>query len=180
MNNRTLIINGSPRPSGDSSFLINELKKYLDGEVVEISAYRSDITPCLDCRKCQKTGKCVLHDDVNQIIEEHFDNVVLATPVYYGTVPGPVLSLMSRFQIYRSPLHTYPNETKKGGLILVAGGTGNADKAEPHMNILFKMLHAQGHFEHRVTSLNTDEIPAKEDQIAIASIPELAKWLNSH
>lgn len=178
MNKRTLIINGSPRPSGDSAFLINELKKQLDGDIVEISAYRSAITPCLDCRKCQETGCCILHDDMNQIIEEHFDNIVLASPVYYGTLPGPVLSLMSRFQVYRSPLHTYPRKDKKGGLILVAGGTGNAKKAEHHINVLFKMLRAKGHFDHQATSLNTDELPACEDKSAVEQIKDLAAWLN--
>ena len=43
MAKRTLIINGSPRPHGNTVTLINEMKKTLEGEVVEISAFRNRI-----------------------------------------------------------------------------------------------------------------------------------------
>jgi len=106
MSKKTLIINGSPRPHGDTATLIAELKKHLIGEVVEISAYRSNIAPCVDCRGCWKTAKCVVKDDMSLIYNDDFDNVVLASPVYYMTLPGPVLSLMSRFQPRRRLLVT--------------------------------------------------------------------------
>ena len=49
---KTLILNGSPRPNGNTVALINELKKHLEGEVIELSAFRSNIAPCVDCRGC--------------------------------------------------------------------------------------------------------------------------------
>ena len=54
---KTLIINGSPRPKGDTAALIAELKRNLKGEVVELSAFRSKIAPCVDCRSCWKTAR---------------------------------------------------------------------------------------------------------------------------
>ena len=43
MAKRTLIINGSPRPHGNTAALISEMKKTLEGEVIEISAFRNKI-----------------------------------------------------------------------------------------------------------------------------------------
>ena len=78
---KTLIINGSPRPDGNTVSLIRELKKHLEGEVVEVSAFYSNIAPCVDCRGCWQTAKCVVDDGMQVIYEDDFDNVVVASPV---------------------------------------------------------------------------------------------------
>ncbi len=179
---KTLIVNGSPRPHGDTATLIAELKKYLTGEVVEISAYRSNIRPCVDCRQCQKTNMCVIRDDMDLIYADDYDAVVIAYPVYYATAPGPIWSLLSRFQCYHEYLKTSkfpPVREKRAGLILVAGGSGNEMKATPAAYISCKMMNAHGLDEHRVVSVNTDEVPAKEDQVALAQMKELAAWLET-
>ena len=182
MPKKTLIINGSPRVNGDNAFLINELKKHLEGEVTELSAFRSDIAPCIDCRGCWDTAKCVVEDEMRIIYDDDFDNVVLASPVYFMTLPGQVLSLMSRFQpqhvaqfFLKKPLDIKP---KRGGLILTAGGNGNAKGAAHHIRVFFKLMNAKGYEEHYVTSLNTDNIPASCDEKAIKDVRMLAKWLN--
>jgi len=45
---KTLIINGSPRKNGDSMTLINEMRKYLEGEVKIINTYYDNISGCID------------------------------------------------------------------------------------------------------------------------------------
>ena len=47
MSNKTLIINGSPRPEGNTAWLIGVLREHLEGEIMEISAFRSGIAPCV-------------------------------------------------------------------------------------------------------------------------------------
>ena len=179
---KTLIINGSPRPTGDTATLIAELKKHLTGEVVEISAFRSNIRPCMDCRQCKQDNMCVMRDDMDLIYKDDFDAVVIAYPVYYATAPGPVWSLLSRFQCYHEYLKTSkfpPVREKKAGLILVAGGSGNEMKATPAAYISCKMMNAHGLDEHMVISSKTDEVPAREDVKALSQIKELAVWLES-
>lgn len=182
MARKTLIINGSPRPKGNTAFLISELRKHLEGEVIEISAFRSGIAPCVDCRGCWETAKCVVKDGMQVIYGDDFDNVVVASPVYYSTLPGQVLSLMSRLQPWhaamffiKKPLQLRP---KKSAAILTAGGKGNQENARHHLSALFRMLGAEGFREHTVCSPNTDTVPAWEDPEAIAAVAELAKWLN--
>lgn len=179
---RTLIINGSPRPEGNTAALIAELKKHLRGEVLELSAFRSDIAPCVDCRGCWETARCVVRDDMQLIYGDDFDNVVLASPVYFGTLPGKALSLLSRFQ----PWHVakfFLNDPlvlreKKAAAILTAGGKGNAAMAHHHIRAMMRMLNASGWEDHIVVSPNTDTVPADEDMEAVAGVRAIASWLN--
>ena len=179
---KTLIINGSPRRDGNTAFLIQHLKQQLQGDVVELSAFYSNIAPCVDCRNCWKTAKCVVCDEMQVIYDDDFDNVVVASPVYYGTLPGSVLSLMSRLQPWHAavfflnkPLAQRP---KKAAAILTAGGKGNEERAQHHLRALFKMLNARGFEDHMACSANTDTIPAQDDPAAMAQVDELARWLN--
>lgn len=181
MSKKTLIINGSPRIHGDTVTLINELKKHLKGEVIEVSAYRSNISPCLDCRQCTEDNICRVKDDMSIIYNDDFDNIVLASPVYYATLPGPVLSLLSRFQNQHSlivrgePRNLRP---KKSGLILTAGGAkNNYEHAMHHVWVLFKMTNAKGFDEHIVKSVKTDDLPAAQDTQALEDCRRLAEWL---
>lgn len=179
---KTIIINGSPRVNGNTAYLIAELKKHLEGEVIEISAFRSGIAPCVDCRACWTTAKCVVEDDMQIIYDDDFDNIVIASPVYYSTLPGSVLSLMSRLQPWhaatffiKEPLKQRP---KKSAAILTAGGKGNEANAQHHLSAFFKQVNATGFRDHIVCSRKTDTIPSWEDKEAVAKVAELAKWLN--
>lgn len=179
---RTLIINGSPRPEGNTAALIAEMKKHLHGEVLEISAFRSKVAPCVDCRGCWTTAKCVVHDDMQLIYSDDFDRVVLASPVYFGTLPGKVLSLMSRFQPWHAakfflnkPLDL---KEKKAAVILTAGGKGNQAMTHHHIRAMMRMMNAVGWEEHTVVSPNTDTVPAGEDAEALEGVRALASWLN--
>ena len=180
---KTLLINGSPRPNGNTAALIRELKAHLEGELIEISAFYDRIAPCTDCRGCWKTARCVVRDGMDAIYGDDFDNVVIASPVYYGTLPGSVLSLMSRMQPWHVATHflnkPLPQRPKKAAAILTAGGKGNAEKAHMHLNAFFRMLNARGFREHTACSASTDTIPADRDEGAIDQVIEIARWLNS-
>ena len=179
---KILIVNGSPRPKGDTAALLEELKSGLRGEVVELSAFRSRISPCVDCRSCRKTARCVIRDDMDIVYADDFDAVVLAAPVWYMSLPGPVLSLMSRFQPQHSaqfflgqPMAIRP---KKAALILTAGGAkDNWQGAMHHVRVFFKMLNATGWEEHSAMSVRTDYIPAADDEKALSDARALAAWL---
>lgn len=183
MGKKTLIINGSPRRKGNTAALIQELKAHLDGEVVEISSFYSNIAPCVDCRGCWETARCVVYDEMQIIYDDDFDNVVVASPVYYGTLPGSVLSLMSRLQPWhaatffiKEPLQLRP---KKSAAILTAGGKGNEERSHHHLRALFRMLNARGFEKHIAYSVKTDTIPASADEVSKADVREIAAWLNS-
>lgn len=182
MGKRTLIVNGSPRPHDNTVALIEEMKKTLEGEVIEISAFRSNIAPCVDCRGCVKTARCVVRDEMDTIYADDYDNVVIATPVYFGTMPGAMMSLLSRFQPQHAamffldiPRNIRP---KKAGLILTAGSRKNEDRAMPHVRCMLNMFNARGYEGYEVISNNTDEVPADQDEAAMAAARRLGEYLN--
>lgn len=182
MPKKTLILNGSPRVEGNTAALIAELKRHLQGEVIELSAFRSNIAPCVDCRSCWETAKCAVQDEMQVIYDDDFDNFVIASPVYYSTLPGSVLSVMSRLQPWHAakfflnqPMQLRP---KKSAAILTAGGKENQANAMHHLSAFFRMTGAEGFREHIVCSPHTDTIPAWEDKKALEEIAALAQWLN--
>jgi len=180
---KTLIINGSPRKNGNTAFLINELKKHLKGEIIELSAYRANIKPCDDCRYCHKQTKCSKKDDMQIIYNDDFENVIIATPLYLSTFPGPLKNIADRMQVYSSSkrfLKVDMNlKQKKGALILVGGGCGHHNKAIDLATYMFKKLNTEFHKDKDiVSSLKTDTISADKDNEALEKVKEIAISLN--
>ena len=180
---KTLLINGSPRPDGNTVALIRELKAHLEGEIIEISAFYDHIAPCIDCRGCWETARCVVHDGMDVIYGDDFDNVVIASPVYFGTMPGAVLSLLSRMQPWHVATHflkePLKQRPKKAAALVTAGGKGNVKREAMHMGAFFRMLNARGYEDHFALSANTDTFPADRDEEALAQVRSIARWLNS-
>ena len=88
MSKRIVIISTSPRRNSNSEALANAFAKGAaeSGNDIEVISLRGkDMRFCLGCFACQKTGKCVIKDDMNEIVPkmEHADVLVFATPIYY-------------------------------------------------------------------------------------------------
>lgn len=179
---KTLIINGSPRKNGDTVALLTELRKYLQGEITEISAYRNNINPCVDCRYCWTEGKCVIKDDMEVIYAGDYDNVVIASPIYFSGLPGPLVSLASRLQVYYAAKR-FANKKievspKKGAIILVGGGNGGPDHAIEIAKWMLKKLGAAYDEDLVVSSLNTDQVLASQDPKALEMVIKVSNNLS--
>jgi multimeric flavodoxin WrbA len=180
---RTLIINGSPRPNGDITSLLGVAKQELTGEIVEISAYRNKISPCVDCRACHKKIGCQIIDDMQIILDNNFDNVIIASPVHMGTLTPPMLSILSRFQanyvakrFLNSPIEPHP---KKAVIILVGGGDGEPHEALRQSKFLARSLGGTFTDKTIITSLKTDFTAAIEDAVAVHNLKEAIRKLNA-
>ena len=98
---KVLIINGSPRLNGNSSTLINEMKKIFIQEGVEVDEYQignKSIRGCMACGYCYEHIECVFKDDINDLAKrfESADGLVITSPVYYGSANGSLISLLDR------------------------------------------------------------------------------------
>ncbi len=181
---QTLILNGSPRKNGDTSALISHLRKYLTGEIIEISAYYDNISPCIDCRRCKESGICVIPDkmqDIYKIIETS-DNIIIASPLYFSELTGRLLDVASRLQTYYYGMQKnggHPvKKPKRGAVILVGGGEGDPQIAyATAVRILHYMKVKEIH--PLICSHRTDEIPAAEDAAVLAKIAGLAEFLTA-
>ena len=168
---KTLIINGSPRPDGNTAKLLEIAKENLVGEIVELSAYYGNFAPCNDCRDCHKKIGCQIKDDFNIITDDDYDNIIIASPIYMGTLTPPMHAIISRFQanfvakhFLNSPIKYRP---KRAIVILVGGGNGNGDEAIRLSKFFCATLNAVLDGGSIVTSLNTDTVPAVEDADAV-------------
>lgn len=185
---KTLIINGSPRKNGDTAALIAALREELDGEVAEISAYRDKISPCVDCRYCYEHAACAIRDDMQAVYDDDYDNVVIASPVYYGILTGPMMSLASRLQIHHSAKHMRGEpitlRRKRGAVMLTGGGKGNPEGAFRLARVMLRILNAEYDETQTdgnvATSFNTDELAARDDAAAVAAARAIARRLNAN
>ncbi len=120
---KVLILFGSPHENGYTSLLLNHFLKFLPPyNITKINAYKEMISPCIDCGKCKKTGKCIFKD-MNKI-NEHInisDFIIIASPVYNAAFPAPLKSIFDRFQPYYYSRHKNKIKKKKIVLLLTQG-----------------------------------------------------------
>ena len=98
---KVLLLNGSPRVNGNTALSLEEMVKVFTEEGIEtevIQVGNKDIRGCLACGGCYETGKCVIDDLVNEVGEKfkEADGLVVASPVYYASANGSVVSFMDR------------------------------------------------------------------------------------
>lgn len=179
---KTLIINGSPRKNGDTKALLNELAKHLGGETITIDTYYDDIKPCTDCRYCWSHDKCVFNDRMQEVYKliNEVDNIIIASPIYFSQLTGPLLSFASRLQyLWVSRCirkdKAFKLTEKNGAIILVGGGDGSSEPAIKMASILLNQMNCK--IIGTVCSLNTNIIPAIDDTIAMSKIKAMAEIL---
>lgn len=178
---KTLILNGSPHPEGDTMHLVRELTNRLDGECRIIHCYSAQIVPCTDCRACRAQDLCVIDDEMQSVypLFEQCDRLVLASPIYYASLTGRLLDVVSRFQRYDSARRfrhaPTPIVPKKAAVILTGGGSGGAQTVYGTAKIILKELGAEAIFP-LICSSHTDTVPASEDAAALHRVQEAADW----
>ena len=102
MSKRVLIISTSLRQNANSHLLAQQFAegaRQAGHEVELISLAEKDIRFCKGCLACQTTGRCVIHDDADAIVQEkmlHADVLVFATPIYYYEMSGQMKTLLDR------------------------------------------------------------------------------------
>lgn len=101
MSKCVLVISTSPRRGGNSDTLADAfVKGAADGgnTVEKISLYDKTIGFCKGCFACQKTKRCVIHDDADILAQKmlHADVIVFATPIYYYEMSGQMKTMLDR------------------------------------------------------------------------------------
>ena len=92
---------GSPRPRGNTEYLVNEALKALEKEGIEVEMIRlgeKNVAPCEACNACSELQNCKIEDDFQEIFEkiERADGLIVGSPVYYGSATPQVMALLDR------------------------------------------------------------------------------------
>ena len=98
---KVLMINGSPRANGNTALALKEMENIFKESGVEVETVQvgnKAIRGCIACSKCAQLGKCVFDDMVNEVAPklESIDGLVLASPVYYASANGNLISFLDR------------------------------------------------------------------------------------
>ena len=96
-----LLLNGSPHKDGTTSAALGEIVKALHYENVETELLQignQAIRGCTACMYCRKNGKCIICDTVNEAAKSfaESDGLIVASPVYYASPSGTVISFLDR------------------------------------------------------------------------------------
>ena len=122
-----LIISTSMRNKSNSEILAQQALQgalAIGNNAELITMKDKDIRFCKGCLACQKTMKCVIKDDVSEILEKvkAADTVVFVTPIYYYELSGQLKTLLDRL----NPL--YPQEYSFRDIYLMTTSAEDGDE----------------------------------------------------
>jgi multimeric flavodoxin WrbA len=129
-------LQGSPNYQGSTAYLLKQFMAEMDAQGIQtrtIDVAKKNILPCQGCRYCEKKGVCVIGDDdmANEIypILRDADIIVMASPVFFYSVPSQLKALIDRTQAfwsrkYRLRLSDPVNKLRKGYLLSLGGSRG--------------------------------------------------------
>ena len=98
---KVIVISTSLRHGSNSDMLADQFvagAKAAGNEVEKISLVGKNIQFCKGCMGCQRLARCVIKDDVNDIMAKVLDADVVcwATPIYYYEMSGQMKTLIDR------------------------------------------------------------------------------------
>lgn len=201
---KVLIINGSPKSNGNTSIAVAEMDKVFKAEGIEteiIHIGNMEIRGCIGCGSCKKNGKCVFDDIVNETAAKlkEADGMVVASPVYYASANGTVVSFMDRL-FYSAGF----DKTMKVGASVAVARRGGCSATFDQLNKYFTIcgmplassqywnsLHGRlpGEAEKDEEGLQTMRVLARNMSFLIKSIalgkekyglPEKEPWAPTH
>lgn len=133
---KVLGIYGSPRKGGNTDQLLDKALEGAQSAGAEISkVYTRDLkmSGCIECGGCDKTGKCVVDDDMQSVypLWEEADVLFLASPIFFYGVTAQVKALIDRSQaswskrvLEKTPEQRKTHDSGKGYLIAVGATRG--------------------------------------------------------
>ena len=134
---KVLMLNGSPRPNGNTAVALREIETVFRENGVEVETViigNRAIRGCVACGGCVKTGKCVFDDAVNELAPkfEAADGLVVASPVYYASANATLIACLDRL-FYSTPF----DKTMKVGASVVCARRGGCSATFDELNKYF-------------------------------------------
>jgi multimeric flavodoxin WrbA len=168
---KVLLVNGSSHVHGTTMRALEEMIKVFEAAGVETEVIQlggKPIADCLQCNQCQKTGKCVFNDGVNDFIKkaEQADGFVFATPTYFAHPSGRIFAFLDRAFYANCKNEIYDAfKFKPGAAVAVArrgGTTASLDALNKYFGIA-QMPIAGSTYWNMVHGLYGDEAPQDEE-----------------
>jgi multimeric flavodoxin WrbA len=136
MAHTALAIYGSPRKGGNTDTLLDrtlEGARAAGATVYAVYARDLVMSGCRECGGCDRTGECVVHDDMQTVypLLEKADRIYLASPIFFYGITAQAKALIDRAQamwskrmLMKSPESRKSFDSGKGYLIAVGATKG--------------------------------------------------------
>ena len=134
---KVLLVNGSPRPNGNTAAALREMEQVFAQEGVETELVHvggQAIRGCIGCGKCREKGRCVFDDLVNETAPKFAacDGLAAGGPVYYASANATLVAFLTRL-FYSAGF----DKTMKVGASVVAARRGGLSAAFDELNKFF-------------------------------------------
>ncbi len=134
---KVLMINGSPRPNGNTSLALQEMETIFKAEGIEteiVQVGNKAIRGCIACGKCAEKGRCVFNDAVNEVAPkfEACDGLVVGSPVYYASANATLVAFLTRL-FFSTPF----DKTMKVGAAVAVARRGGLSATFDELNKFF-------------------------------------------
>ena len=134
---KVLMINGSPRPKGNTAIALQEMENIFKESGVEVETVvvgNKAIRGCIACGSCYEKGKCVFADIVNELAPkfEEADGLVVASPVYYASANATLIACLDRL-FFSTPF----DKTMKVGASVACARRGGCSATFDELNKYF-------------------------------------------
>jgi multimeric flavodoxin WrbA len=130
---RVLGIYGSPRKGGNSDLILDSAlggAQERGTEVKRIYVRDLHMSGCVECGGCEKTGQCVVKDDMQDVyaLLDDADIVILSSPIFFYGLSSQLKALIDRAQAMWSMKRlrgsgTERQEIRGRGYLLAVGAT---------------------------------------------------------
>jgi len=149
-----LAIGASPRAGSNSDIVLAEALKAAEAAGADCTTLflrDYEFADCIECNGCQKTGRCVVDDRMQELfpLVAGAELLVIATPVFFMNIPGTFKCFIDRFQCYwarRYALKLPPPEPRKKGVLFCTGGMDRPqqlDLIRPSIKAWFHVINAK-------------------------------------
>jgi len=127
---KVLAVAASARRGGNSDAVLERALAGIksaraDVEVETIIPCELSITPCRSCNGCWNTGRCVVEDGMQEVYGKFTaaHHVVLASPIYFTSLPGHLKVMIDRFQCFWALTYRLgrPPQPRRTGMFLCVG-----------------------------------------------------------
>lgn len=187
---KILVIAGSPRPDGNTSYLVRSIlagarEAQPEATVDEVSLNRLDFADCQACLKCRREDatRCATTDGLTGVFDQMLraDRWVFATPIYMGHVTGKFKMFLDRTFALSSPNETKRVPPGKKAVIAITQGWDQEDRYDSVTGYIRESLQHDGVEAKAIAMCGrlswepAKELSPEEDRKA----HDLGRWLAS-
>lgn len=180
MPKKIVILNGSPRRTGNTSALVKAFTEGAESAGHTVTEFFLDSVNIHGCKGCfgghsSKECPCVQRDDMNKIypVVRECDVIVLASPLYYWNMSGQIRTAIDRlFALEEGDGNLLRGHGKASALLMAAEGHGFEDVLVYYNHL---MEHLKWNNLGHVLAGGNGEIGDIEGKAEISAAYELGK-----